>query len=482
MLSSTRREIMLVAARRINSCPSAAAFSTTRTTTTRPLSYTGSNADKVFRIKRLVPSSTPTTSLCFSSESRRYCVAGRPDHYSNQAPPAGQQQQQQPNGRRHFRQDFSKLSSLGDPRQGMHEEEPSSPPKKQYDKKKKKSKKNKVQLFRADRVLANRSGKTRTECFKLLTKYAVSIVEDAATDNENDNDNSHTTEEDISQLNFRRLKGPKERIPMTARLFINQKFEVPSLPPLLTAYHKPKWCLSTMGDDPKGRRNLQDLSFPFAKQMHPVGRLDYDSSGLLLFSSSGPLTQTLLHPRYEKEKEYVAVVAGKVQEDELQAKLQSGVELADVSRAAKQERKVDASHSSESAANADAAAAAADKKRTVTTRAEIKQVQHLPSSQVQAYLEEIRSNLPEEYNVTDLNIRGYMDIFKAEELSEVRLVVQEGKHRMVRRMLASCGHPVVSLKRERMGVIELGDLKEGSFRNLTAEEEAWARSLVPSVD
>ena len=333
---------------------------------------------------------------------------------------------------------------------------------KPYDRPKKKKKKPKVQLYRADRVLANRSGKTRSECFKLLTKYAVSIVEE----DDDDDKKKSTADTDISQVKFRRINGPKERIPMTARLFINQKFEVPALPPLLTVFHKPKWTLSTMGDDPKGRRNLQGLSFPHVQRMHPVGRLDYDTNGLLLFSSSGPLTQTLLHPKYEKEKEYVAVVAGKVEKDELQSKLEAGVELADVSRAAKQEQKVNPS----------------ERKQTFVTRAEIQDVQHLPASDVPSYLEDIRNNLPKEYNVTDLNLRGYLDIFKATELSEVRLIVKEGKHRMVRRMLASCGHPVVSLKRERMGIIELGDLKEGSFRNLTAQEEEWARSLVPKSD
>jgi len=71
-----------------------------------------------------------------------------------------------------------------------------------------------------------------------------------------------------------------------------------------------------------------------------------------------------------------------------------------------------------------------------------------------------------------------MDVFDAQELSRIKLVVQEGKHRMVRRMLASCGHTVVSLQRVRMGMITLGDLKEGSFRNMTEDEEAWTKSLV----
>jgi len=343
--------------------------------------------------------------------------------------------------------------------------------KKSYDltNKKKESKKGKAQLYRADRVLANRSGRTRSECFKLLTRHAISIVEETnETPGTNSSSESRIMDEDISQLMFRKLRGPKERIPMNARLFIHEKFEVPSLPPLLTVYHKPKWVLSTMGEDSRGRNNLQHLDFPHANQMHPVGRLDYDTSGLLLFSSSGALTQTLLHPKYEKEKEYMAVVTGLVNQKELQEKLLEGVQLVDVSRSAKREQELEASSSSD----------AHTEKRTFITRATINQVEHVPTSDVQPYLQDIRANLPSEYNQTDLNLRGYMDVFDAQELSRIKLVVQEGKHRMVRRMLASCGHTVVSLQRVRMGMITLGDLKEGSFRNMTEDEEAWTKSLV----
>ena len=58
--------------------------------------------------------------------------------------------------------------------------------------------------------------------------------------------------------------------------------------------------------------NLQELAleYPYMKAMHPVGRLDADTSGLLLFSSDGHLTQMLLHPSTGVEREYEAVVAG----------------------------------------------------------------------------------------------------------------------------------------------------------------------------
>lgn len=52
-----------------------------------------------------------------------------------------------------------------------------------------------------------------------------------------------------------------------------------------------------------------------------------------------------------------------------------------------------------------------------------------------------------------------------------------GKHRMVRRILANSGLPVVGLKRERLGVILLGDLKEGEYRDLSPKEEEWANKM-----
>jgi pseudouridine synthase len=386
-------------------------------------------------------------------------------------------------------------------------------------KKKTKKKKPNKELFRADRVLANRSGKTRSECFKLLQKNAISILQENDDDDDDDNapkvvvikDNQQQGGDDRSihrlqrvsvpdTTQLRTLKGPKEKIPMTARLFINQKFEVPSLPPLLTVFHKPKWMLSNMGSDSsskitmkkkeENRRTLEHVHFPFKDKMHPVGRLDYDSSGLLLFSSMGALTQTLLHPKYEKEKEYRCVVTGTVLPQQLKQQLQEGVKLVDVSGSsgattsnsnnkdnninptAKYVRGLD--HHADSTTSGSGSII----KATFVARADLLDVTHFPSHQVAPYLQEIKANLPSEHNITDLNLRGYLDVFNAKELSEIRLVVTEGKHRMVRRLLATCGHTVVSLKRERIGIIELGNLPEGAVRNLTVEEEEWAEGLM----
>jgi len=57
--------------------------------------------------------------------------------------------------------------------------------------------------------------------------------------------------------------------------------------------------------------------------------------------------------------------------------------------------------------------------------------------------------------------------------STVTLTVTEGKHRMVRRMLFNCGHPVTKLKRVEFGGVELGELEAGEFRYLTEKELEW---------
>ncbi len=70
------------------------------------------------------------------------------------------------------------------------------------------------------------------------------------------------------------------------------------------ALYKPVAVLSTVSDD-RGRKTVMDL-VPRVAGLHPVGRLDYDSEGLLLLSTDGDLTLRLTHPRYQHEKEYRA--------------------------------------------------------------------------------------------------------------------------------------------------------------------------------
>jgi 23S rRNA pseudouridine2605 synthase len=105
--------------------------------------------------------------------------------------------------------------------------------------------------------------------------------------------------------------------------------------------NKPPGYISTV-HDPWGRPTVLDL-IPHQGRLYPVGRLDAESEGLLLLTNDGRLTHRLTHPRYEHEKEYLALVKGRPKEAVL-SQLRQGVDLeegrtapAKVSRASRKE-------------------------------------------------------------------------------------------------------------------------------------------------
>lgn len=101
--------------------------------------------------------------------------------------------------------------------------------------------------------------------------------------------------------------------------------------------NKPRGYVTTRRD-PEGRRTVLDLLGGVREYVYPVGRLDYDTEGLLLLTSDGDLAARLTHPRHEVPRVYEAIVAG-VPDDAAIAELRRGVYLdgrrtaeADVSR------------------------------------------------------------------------------------------------------------------------------------------------------
>ena len=76
--------------------------------------------------------------------------------------------------------------------------------------------------------------------------------------------------------------------------------------------HKPRGTVTTLADD-RGRPTVADLVADCPARVWPVGRLDWDSEGLLLFTNDGTLTHRLLHPSHEVEKEYIVTVQGDVE-------------------------------------------------------------------------------------------------------------------------------------------------------------------------
>ena len=92
-------------------------------------------------------------------------------------------------------------------------------------------------------------------------------------------------------------------------------------------YHKPAGEVTTVSD-PEGRRCVLDHFRDYPVRLYPVGRLDYDSEGLLLLTNDGTLTERMLHPSHQVDKTYLARVSGSVTMDEVR-QLRSGVLLDD---------------------------------------------------------------------------------------------------------------------------------------------------------
>ncbi len=89
--------------------------------------------------------------------------------------------------------------------------------------------------------------------------------------------------------------------------------------------NKPKGYVTTVKDD-KGRKTVMDLLPSNVGRVYPVGRLDYDTEGLLILTSDGDLANRLTHPRNEVPKTYLVKIEGIIAENVL-AKLRAGVML-----------------------------------------------------------------------------------------------------------------------------------------------------------
>lgn len=96
---------------------------------------------------------------------------------------------------------------------------------------------------------------------------------------------------------------------------------------IVMALNKPVGMVSTM-DDPEGRPCLTDIIGDYPERLYHVGRLDIDTSGLLLLTNDGELANRLTHPSYEVPKTYVARVHGEVK-PQVRKQLLKGIELED---------------------------------------------------------------------------------------------------------------------------------------------------------
>ncbi|NYG55997.1 pseudouridine synthase [Nocardioides perillae] len=115
--------------------------------------------------------------------------------------------------------------------------------------------------------------------------------------------------------------------PRTAVVRVAGKRLPPVSEKVYLVLHKPRGVVSTMSD-PEGRRTLQDLVDDRPERLFHVGRLDTDTSGLILLTNDGDFAQRMAHPSYEVDKTYVAEVDGEVSKATLQ-RLRDGVVLED---------------------------------------------------------------------------------------------------------------------------------------------------------
>jgi 23S rRNA pseudouridine2605 synthase len=115
--------------------------------------------------------------------------------------------------------------------------------------------------------------------------------------------------------------------PRTALIRVEGKRLPPASPHVYLVLNKPRGVVSTMSD-PEGRTTLQELVAGRPERLFHVGRLDTDTSGLILLTNDGDFAHRMAHPSYEVDKTYVAEVEGEISRATL-IRLREGVTLED---------------------------------------------------------------------------------------------------------------------------------------------------------
>lgn len=97
--------------------------------------------------------------------------------------------------------------------------------------------------------------------------------------------------------------------------------------PVYIVLNKPEGYITTVKDQ-FDRKSVMDLLIDIKERIYPVGRLDYETSGLLILTNDGDLTYKLTHPKHEVDKVYIASVRGVPTEDEIY-NFENGLEIDD---------------------------------------------------------------------------------------------------------------------------------------------------------
>mmetsp|Transcript_7225 Transcript_7225/g.16023 ORF Transcript_7225/g.16023 Transcript_7225/m.16023 type:complete len:380 (-) Transcript_7225:277-1416(-) len=276
--------------------------------------------------------------------------------------------------------------------------------------------------------------------------------------------------------------------------------------PYLVVMNKPCGVLTTLADE-HGRPDLHDaIETPLMRKgLHPIGRLDCHSTGLLLWTTDGRLTRCLLDPEQQVPREYECVVKGRVLFPELQRMLASGVVTRFSSEpfyaelhsavAVAHGTQVEYEHASCStcdrrddgpleAVHKVAVAEcdvldARERNAAIGCNADCRDGPVFSASAECSDSCQCRRLTGLTCNEDELCGKTEREkIAAGSHLSIVRVVVREGKNRMVRRMLAHCGHPVINLRRVAFGDAVLGHLKRGEARLASAAEASWAQRVL----
>ena len=250
--------------------------------------------------------------------------------------------------------------------------------------------------------------------------------------------------------------------------------------PTILVLNKPCNVLTTLSDELKSRVCVNNF-FPekiLKMGLHPIGRLDQHSTGLLLFTTDGKLTQYLLNPKNHVPREYCCIVQGIVNFESLKLKLKNGVET----RWGTFHGKLLESKHIKNLKNDE----------EINLHENFQQhLVHCCCKQQKNELLFTRQDGPNPFPSSP--------IIDKSTLSMIKISVSEGKKRMIRRMLAYSGFPVLNLFRYKFGEIELGNLNDnnnnlnhynddqheekeefmepGKYRNLTIDEGEWIKSL-----
>jgi len=186
--------------------------------------------------------------------------------------------------------------------------------------------------------------------------------------------------------------------------------------------NKPPGYVTTRSD-PQHRPTVINLLGGVREYVYPVGRLDYDTEGLLLLTNDGDLAAGLTHPRHGVERTYEARMGGVPEERDLE-RLRKGIPL--------------------------------DGRRTLP--ADVELITRGPSSPASASARRTAGDSTAERSDR-----------KTQE-SVLRITIREGRKRQVRRMCEAIGHPVRALRRVRIGPLSDRRLKPGNWRELTEQE------------